>query len=425
MKHIVLTGGGTAGHVTPNIAMIPRLKELGYKISYIGSYQGMERKLIEEMGIPYYGISSGKLRRYFDVKNFTDPFRVLKGFHEAKKLMKQLKPDVVFSKGGFVTVPVVIAAGRRKIPTFIHESDMTPGLANKLSIPFATKVCCNFPETVSELPANKAILTGTPIRQELLSGNPQKALAFTGLSSEKPVIMVIGGSLGAVAVNNAVRAILPELLKDFQVIHLCGKGKLDSSLTDTKGYVQYEYIKDELADLFALADIVISRAGANAICEISALKKPNLLIPLSARASRGDQILNARSFEKLGYSMVLEEEEITNQKLLESIQTLYQNRNSYIQAMEKLILLNRLSSYLNRQSTNNYFSCAGIWHRNFFWKSIHKYCSAGFTGFCSYISLYLSPYVFSIHLFILCFLTLKFSIVRPRAAAISASVACS
>ena len=219
--------------------------------------------------------------------------------------------------------------------TFIHESDMTPGLANKLSIPFATKVCCNFPETVSELPANKAILTGTPIRQELLSGNPQKALAFTGLSSEKPVIMVIGGSLGAVAVNNAVRAILPELLKDFQVIHLCGKGKLDSSLTDTKGYVQYEYIKDELADLFALADIVISRAGANAICEISALKKPNLLIPLSARASRGDQILNARSFEKLGYSMVLEEEEITNQKLLESIQTLYQNRDSYIQAMEK------------------------------------------------------------------------------------------
>ena len=196
-------------------------------------------------------------------------------------------------------------------------------------------MCCNFPETVSELPANKAILTGTPIRQELLSGNPQKALAFTGLSNEKPVIMVIGGSLGAVAVNNAVRAILPELLKDFQVIHLCGKGKLDSSLTDTKGYVQYEYIKDELADLFALADIVISRAGANAICEISALKKPNLLIPLSARASRGDQILNARSFEKLGYSMVLEEEEITNQKLLESIQTLYQNRDSYIQAMEK------------------------------------------------------------------------------------------
>lgn len=335
MKHIILTGGGTAGHVTPNIAMIPRLQELGYTISYIGSYEGIEKKLIEEMGIPYYGISSGKLRRYFDFKNFTDPFRVLKGFGEARKLMKQLKPDVVFSKGGFVTVPVVIAASRSKVPTFIHESDMTPGLANKISIPFATKVCCNFPETVSELPADKAVLTGTPIRQELLSGDPQKALAFTGLSNDKPVIMVIGGSLGAVAVNNAVRAVLPELLKDFQVIHLCGKGKLDESLKDTKGYVQYEYIKKELADLFALADVVISRAGANAICEISALKKPNLLIPLSARASRGDQILNARSFQRLGYSVVLEEEEITNDKMLNVIHDLYENRSQYTDAMAK------------------------------------------------------------------------------------------
>ena len=333
MKHIVLTGGGTAGHVTPNIAMIPRLKELGYKISYIGSYEGIEKKLIEELGIPYYGISSGKLRRYFDVKNFTDPFRVLKGFTEAKKLMKELKPNVVFSKGGFVTVPVVIAASRRKIPTFIHESDMTPGLANKICIPFATKVCCNFPETISNLPKDKAVLTGTPIRQELLTGSKEKGLAFTGLSPDKPVILIIGGSLGATAVNEAVRSILPELLEDFQVVHLCGKGKLDESLKDTKGYVQYEYIKKELADLFALADIVISRAGANAICELSALNKPNLLIPLSARASRGDQILNARSFEHLGYSKVLEEEEITKESLLDAVHDLYENRESYITAM--------------------------------------------------------------------------------------------
>ena len=333
MKHIVLTGGGTAGHVTPNIAMIPRLKELGYKISYIGSYEGIEKKLIEELGIPYYGISSGKLRRYFDVKNFTDPFRVLKGFMEAKKLMKELKPDVVFSKGGFVTVPVVIAASRRKIPTFIHESDMTPGLANKICIPFATKVCCNFPETISNLPKDKAVLTGTPIRQELLTGSKEKGLAFTGLSPDKPVILIIGGSLGATAVNEAVRSILPELLEDFQVVHLCGKGKLDENLKDTKGYVQYEYIKKELADLFALADIVISRAGANAICELSALNKPNLLIPLSARASRGDQILNARSFEHLGYSKVLEEEEITKESLLDAVHDLYKNRESYITAM--------------------------------------------------------------------------------------------
>ena len=333
MKHIVLTGGGTAGHVTPNIAMIPRLKELGYKISYIGSYEGIEKKLIEELGIPYYGISSGKLRRYFDVKNFTDPFRVLKGFMEAKKLMKKLKPDVVFSKGGFVTVPVVIAASRRKIPTFIHESDMTPGLANKICIPFATKVCCNFPETISNLPKDKAVLTGAPIRQELLTGSREKGLAFTGLSPDKPVILIIGGSLGATAVNEAVRSILPELLEDFQVVHLCGKGKLDESLRDTKGYMQYEYIKKELADLFALADIVISRAGANAICELSALNKPNLLIPLSARASRGDQILNARSFEHLGYSKVLEEEEITKESLLDAVHDLYKNRESYITAM--------------------------------------------------------------------------------------------
>ena len=335
MKHIVLTGGGTAGHVTPNIALIPALREAGYQISYIGSYEGIERKLIEELGIPYYGISSGKLRRYFDPKNFSDPFRVLKGFHEAKKLLRKLKPDIVFSKGGFVTVPVVIAAKRCKIPAIIHESDMTPGLANKLCIPSAVKVCCNFPETVSSLPANKAVLTGTPIRQELLSGNKDAGMKFCGFTPDKPVLMIIGGSLGAASVNEHVRKILPELLKDFQVVHLCGKGKLDTSLQNTEGYVQYEYIKEELPDLFALADVVISRAGANAICELSALHKPNLLIPLSANASRGDQILNARSFEKQGYSMVLEEEEITDQKLLDTIRQLYKNRRTFEEAMSE------------------------------------------------------------------------------------------
>ena len=335
MKHIVLTGGGTAGHVTPNIAMIPKLQELGYQISYIGSYEGIEKKLIEEMGITYYGISSGKLRRYFDWKNFSDPFRVLKGFGEARRLLKQLKPDVVFSKGGFVTVPVVIAAKQCKIPAIIHESDMTPGLANKLCIPSATKVCCNFPETVNSLPQDKAVLTGTPIRQELMSGNPQAAKEFCGFTSDKPVIMVIGGSLGAASVNENIRKILPELLKEFQIIHLCGKGKMDESLVGTEGYVQYEYIKNELPDMFALADIVISRAGANAICEIHALRKPNLLIPLSANASRGDQILNARSFERQGFSMVLEEEELTNEILLGAINNLYENRETYIDTMKK------------------------------------------------------------------------------------------
>ena len=333
MKHIVLTGGGTAGHVTPNIALVPVLRDAGYKISYIGSYDGIERKLIEELNIPYYGISSGKLRRYFDLKNFTDPFRVLKGFSESRKLLKQLKPDVVFSKGGFVTVPVVIAAKKCKIPAIIHESDMTPGLANKLCISSAVKVCCNFPETVNSLPKDKAVLTGTPIRQELLSGDPEEGRRFCGFTPDKPVLMVIGGSLGAASVNQHIRSILPQLLEEFQVIHLCGKGKTDESLAGTKGYVQYEYIKKELADLFALSDIVISRAGANAICEISALHKPNLLIPLSAKASRGDQILNARSFERQGYSMVLEEEEITDESLLAAVRRLYADRHTYEQSM--------------------------------------------------------------------------------------------
>lgn len=346
MKHIVLTGGGTAGHVTPNIAMIPRLQELGYKITYIGSYDGIEKKLIEDFGIPYHGISSGKFRRYFDLKNFSDPFKVLKGYREAKRLLKHLQPDIVFSKGGFVTVPVVIAAKHRKIPAIIHESDITPGLANKLCIPFASKVCCNFPETINFLPKEKAVLTGTPIRQELLSGSSQAARQFTGLSSDKPVILIIGGSLGSTIINDNIRGILPQLIKDFQIIHLCGKGKLDDSLSHTAGYVQYEYIKKELADLFALADIMISRAGANAICEISALKKPNLLIPLSAKASRGDQILNSQSFERLGYSTVLEEEQLTDETLCHAIHDLYKNRKTYIKTMEDSQQINSIEKII-------------------------------------------------------------------------------
>ena len=335
MKRIILTGGGTAGHVTPNIALLPGLKELGYDIHYIGSYNGIEKSLIEQFGIPYHGIASGKLRRYFSLQNFTDPFRVLKGFGEAKKLIKTLKPDVIFSKGGFVSVPVVVAGKQCQVPTIIHESDMTPGLANKLAIPSATKVCCNFPETLLHLPKEKAVLTGSPIRQELLTGSREAALQFSGLKNHKPVILIIGGSLGSVIVNNAVRAILPELLKSFQIIHLCGKGKVDESLSHLDGYVQFEYIQDELKDLFSLADIVISRAGANAICELLALHKPNLLIPLSANASRGDQILNARSFERQGYSIVLEEEELSDSVLRDAIQKLYNDKDAYIARMKE------------------------------------------------------------------------------------------
>lgn len=334
-KKIVLTGGGTAGHVTPNIALLPGLKELGYQISYIGSYDGIEKRLMEELNIPYYGITTGKLRRYLTKENFKEPFRVIKGCREAKKILEELKPDIIFSKGGFVSVPVLRGAKALKIPAIIHESDMTPGLANRLSIPWAAKVCYNFPETAAHLPKEKGVLTGTPLRKELLAGNKVAALNFTGLSANKPVIMVIGGSLGSVAVNQAVREILPELLKEFQVIHLCGKGKLDETLTNTPGYVQYEYIKKELADLFALSTLVISRAGANAICELLALKKPNILIPLPKAQSRGDQILNAASFEKQGFSAVLAEETLTKEQLLSTVRSVYEKREQYISTMEK------------------------------------------------------------------------------------------
>ena len=347
MKRIILTGGGTAGHVTPNIALLPRLKELQYDIHYIGSYQGIEKELIEPFGIPYHGISTGKLRRYLSARNLTDPFRVLKGLGEARRLIKILDPDVIFSKGGFVSVPVVLAGKKRHVPTIIHESDMTPGLANKLSLSAATKVCCNFPETLELLPEGKAVLTGSPIRQELLSGDRYKAREFLGFTSDKPVILIIGGSLGAVAVNEAVRAILPELLKTYQVIHLCGRGKIDPTLVNLEGYAQYEYIKEELKDLFALTDIVVSRAGANAICELLALHKPNLLIPLPANASRGDQILNARSFERQGFSIVLEESEMTNETLLAAINRLYENREVYIETMKRSSQQNSIDTIID------------------------------------------------------------------------------
>lgn len=333
MKKIVLTGGGTAGHVTPNIALLPALQEAGFEVSYMGSYDGIEKKLISDFNIPYTGIATGKLRRYLDPKNLTDPFRVIKGFAEARKHLKTVKPDVVFSKGGFVSVPVVRAAASLGIPCIIHESDMTPGLANKICIPVAQKVCCNFPETMDKIPAGKAVLTGSPIRSELATGNKLAGLDMCGFTANKPVIMVIGGSLGALNVNKAVRAALPKLLEDFQVVHLCGKGKLDNLYLNTPGYKQFEYIKAELKDLFAMADIVISRAGANAICELLALQKPNILIPLPSKSSRGDQLLNAASFEAQGFSIVINEDDLTTNLLVNKVMELYTNKKQYIQTM--------------------------------------------------------------------------------------------
>ena len=333
MKKIVLTGGGSAGHVTPNIALLPSLREAGYEITYMGSYDGIEKRLVEDFGLPYVGIATGKFRRYLDLQNLTDPFRVIKGFGEARRFLKKYHPDVVFSKGGFVAVPVVRAAASLGIPCIIHESDMTPGLANKICIPVARKVCCNFPETLKLLPGDKAVLTGSPIRAELAQGNKLAGLDMCGFNANTPVVMVIGGSLGAANVNKAVRAALPSLLGDFQVVHLCGKDKVDNLLLNTPGYRQFEYVKAELKDLFAMADVVISRAGADAICELLALKKPNILIPLPASSSRGDQLLNARSFEAQGFSIVIGEDDLTTELLVDKVHELYFSRQTFRDAM--------------------------------------------------------------------------------------------
>jgi UDP-N-acetylglucosamine--N-acetylmuramyl-(pentapeptide) pyrophosphoryl-undecaprenol N-acetylglucosamine transferase len=335
VKKIVLTGGGSAGHVTPNIALIPALQRAGFEIHYIGSYTGIEKRLIDDYDIPYYGISTGKLRRYFDPKNFSDPFRVLKGFSEATKILRQIQPDIVFSKGGYVAVPVVRAAGILKIPYIVHESDMTPGLANKLSMTGAKKICCNFPETMRLLPAEKAVLTGTPIREELENGSREEGKKLCGFEDDKPVLMVIGGSLGAQSVNETVRYALPRLLPYFNVVHICGKEKMDNLKLTVPGYKQFEYVRNELKDIFAMADIVVSRAGANSICELLALKKPNILIPLSTKASRGDQMLNARSFEQQGFSMVIDNDDLDEDILVETIDELYRNRDKYVEAMSK------------------------------------------------------------------------------------------
>jgi len=331
MKKIILTGGGTAGHVTPNIALLPFLQADGYEVHYIGSKEGLERGLIEPYGIPYHCISAGKLRRYADVKNITDIFKILRGFGGAFGIIRRLKPDILFSKGGFVSVPAVAAARMLGVKCVVHESDITPGLANRLSQPFASKICASFPETLTHLPEHKGVLTGTPIRQELLQGDNEKGIRFLEWRAEgKPIIMAMGGSQGSVMINNCVRAALPELLQRFRVIHLCGKGNLSGQ--KKPGYAEFEYMGSELADLYALADIVVSRAGANTLFELLAIRKPNLLIPLDA-GSRGDQKANAESFALQGFSKILPEKALNPERLLKDVQLLYNERDNFIRNM--------------------------------------------------------------------------------------------
>ena len=346
MKKIVMTGGGTGGHVTPNLALIPRLMADGWEVHYIGAANSVEQSLISEVpGVKYYSVSVGKMRRYFDPKNFSDPFRVIKGIAQATKLIKKIKPNVVFSKGGFVSVPVVYGAKLNGVPVVTHESDLTPGLANKLCLPFASAQCCTFPEAV-KYAKGKGVHTGTPLRPEILSGSREAGQKKFGFSPNLPVLMVVGGSTGAQAVNECVRKALPQLTQSFQLLHLCGKGNLVAELEGTKNYVQVEYLKDEMADAYACADVLISRAGSNALCEILALRKPALLIPYPASASRGDQILNAASFEKRGLSRVLDQAEMTPETLVKQVIGVYHDRGSLYDAMARETTANGVDNVL-------------------------------------------------------------------------------
>lgn len=347
MYKIIMTGGGTAGHVTPNLALVPKLKQKGFEIKYIGSKDGIEKEIIEKEKIQYYSISSGKLRRYFDFKNFSDPFKVAKGLFEALKILSKEKPNVVFSKGGFVAVPVVMAATIKKIPVVAHESDITPGLANKLSAPFCNKLCVTFPESLNYVKNNKGVLTGSPIRDDIINGDIIKGKNIAGFKTNKPIILVMGGSLGSKVINDALREKLDELLKEFNIIHICGKGNFDKSLDKIEGYAQFEYVSNELSHLMKSSDYVVSRAGSNSIFEFLSLQKPMLLIPLSKKASRGDQILNANSFKKEGFCLVLEEENLNKDTLFESIQRLKKEGTVLKNAMRKSSMSNGVEAIIN------------------------------------------------------------------------------
>ncbi|MCQ2978599.1 MAG: undecaprenyldiphospho-muramoylpentapeptide beta-N-acetylglucosaminyltransferase [Clostridia bacterium] len=317
---IIFTGGGSGGHVIPNIAIINSLKEKhpDIEIVYIGSKTGIEKELISEQGIKYREIETGKLRRYLSKENIKDFFRVFKGIKEAKEIIKEEKPDLVFSKGGFVAVPVVIGAKKNKVPVVCHESDLTPGLANKIAGPFAKKVCVTFPETL-KMVGKKGVLCGSPIRSEILKGDRKRGLELLGFNEDKKVLLVIGGSLGSVALNDAIKEAIDELTEKYQIIHICGKGKSDMVIKNKEGVKQFEYVNEELADFFAASDLIISRAGAGSIFELLALAKPNLLMPLTKKASRGDQILNAESFEKQGFGLVIDEDTISKEGLLSAL----------------------------------------------------------------------------------------------------------
>ncbi|MDD3336261.1 MAG: undecaprenyldiphospho-muramoylpentapeptide beta-N-acetylglucosaminyltransferase [Eubacteriales bacterium] len=333
-KRIVLTGGGTAGHVTPHLSLIPQLKKRGYEIHYIGTENGMEHQMIAAIpGVTYHAVKSGKLRRYFSIQNFIDPFKVIWGAFQSIGLMHFLKPDVLFSKGGFVSVPVVFGAWICRVPAVCHESDLTPGLANRICAKFARKVATTFPECAKAL-GNKGVTTGTPLRPELFKGSRAAGLALGGFSGQKPVLLMTGGSLGAQSVNACLRKSLPALLPHMDVLHLCGRGNLDEGLRDLKGYCQKEFLSSEMPDALAVADLVLSRAGSNTLSELLALHKPMLLVPYPRQASRGDQIENANSYARQGLARVLPQENMTPETMTSALLSLLKERGEMKRTLE-------------------------------------------------------------------------------------------
>jgi UDP-N-acetylglucosamine--N-acetylmuramyl-(pentapeptide) pyrophosphoryl-undecaprenol N-acetylglucosamine transferase len=339
LKKIVFTGGGSAGHVTPNLALIKKFQQEGWEASYIGSQNGIEKEIIAKLAIPYHAIATGKLRRYFSWQNFIDPCKIAFGIIQACILIHKLKPAVVFSKGGFVAFPVVVGAWVNSVPVVIHEADLTLGLTNKLCSFFATKICVTFPETIDQIKnKNKFLVTGIPIREDFFRGNADEGRAICGFTVNKKIILVFGGSLGADQLNKAIRQLLPGILERFQIVHVCGEGKIDASC-NYNSYKQFSYLHEEFPHVLATADLVISRSGANSLYELIALRKPNILVPLGKTSSRGDQILNAKYCEKLGFSEVIPQEQLTTKLLLEKIELVEQNSNKMIAAMQSFPIL--------------------------------------------------------------------------------------
>ena len=334
-RRVLLTGGGTAGHVTPNLALLPVLRSHGFEPVYMGDSRGIERRLAEQAGLSFYGIPTGKLRRYFSLQNFLDPFRIVLGVLLATWRISRLRPALVFSKGGFVGVPVVVGAWLNRVPVIVHESDLTPGLANRLSFPFAARICLSFQETEAMLPGRSVVYTGTPVRELLLQGSAERGRQRFGLDPARRTVLVFGGSQGAQAINEQLRALLADCPPGLQFLHVCGAGNLDPALEGRADYRQFEYLGDEFGDAFACADVVVSRAGANSLAELIALRKPAVVVPLPTAASRGDQIDNARIYVDKGYGLVLPQSELDPTSLVREIEHALEAAEGFVRAMDE------------------------------------------------------------------------------------------